>query len=78
MTDKNTSLPKTAREIIALFPSPAYCAEYLGISVITVRQWANRDNIPSKYWPDMISEAALMKIELTADDFINMKKEEAA
>lgn len=37
---------------------------------VTVRQWRNRGNIPSRYWPRIIAEAAKRGVALTADDFL--------
>ena len=77
---------KTFKQIIALFPSPIWLAEHIrakAVSDITVRQWGNRNSIPSKYWGDFVRLAMENDIEnvsfaVMAKIAANAKKPEAA
>jgi len=42
----------------------------IGESGVTVRQWRNRNNIPPKYWPRIIAEAARKGVKLEWTQFV--------
>jgi hypothetical protein len=45
---------------------------------VTVRQWRNRENIPSRYWPKIIEAAAARGAALDLGQFIKPVTEVSA
>lgn len=43
----------------------------IGVTGVLTRQWRNRGNIPSKYWPRIIDAAAKRDKKLEWTDFID-------
>jgi hypothetical protein len=56
---------KTHSQIAAAVPARDI-AELTGKSIHTVRSWAKRDSIPSRYWPHYVQAGAATVEELLA------------
>jgi hypothetical protein len=65
----------TATTIIAKFPSCAAVARHLNKTEGAVRQWRIRNNIPVKYWNDLISLANEHGASLAIEDFMKLQGE---
>jgi hypothetical protein len=53
----------TTTDIIGLWPNAASLADELGVSVITVRSWKQRNSIPPGYWLTLVASAKARGID---------------
>lgn len=54
---------QTVADIIGLWPNAVALADELGVSVITVRSWKQRNSIPPVHWLSLVDRAASRGIE---------------
>jgi hypothetical protein len=63
---------KPFKSIVARFPDREAIANDLGVKEITVRQWGNRNSIPSSYWTKLVELAPKHGVDLSLDELASI------
>lgn len=58
----------TFKSIIHRFDDRDALAEACNVETVTVRQWGNRQSIPSRYWQIIVNHAENVGVALTLDE----------